>query len=146
MDTINVKRTLPGIKSISLARQASVTLEKSWTEENKYVATGDFEKLPLAGLCSFTVSPEVVKGQLIYSYQVDGLLFDQSDTTVWDWNAIPIYAKVTDIYGSCYLIGNKDKPYATCLIGLTTEESSTGKRCRPLTISFKSPSPLSFCH
>lgn len=143
MDTINVKQTLPGIKSISLAGQTSVMLEKSWTEENGYVVTGGFEKLPLAGLCSFTVSPEVVKGQLIYSYQVDGLLFDQSG--LWNWNGIPVYAKVTDIYGSCYLIGNKDKPYATCLIGLTTEESTTGKRCRPLTISFKSASPLSFC-
>lgn len=145
MDTINVKQVLPGIKQVSLAGINSVTIEKSYTEGNTYNASGSFTALPIAGLCSFSVSSEVVKGQLIYTYQIEGLLFDQKGFTLWGWNSLPVYAKVTDIAGECYLLGYKEKPYATCSIGLTVEDTASGKRCRPLSISFKSPLPLHFC-
>lgn len=145
MDTKDVKQVLPGIKLVSLAAISSATVEKSYIEGNAYNVSGNFTSLPIAGLCSFSVSSDVVKGQLIYTYQIEGLLFDQKGFTLWGWNSIPVYAKVTDITGSCYLLGYKEKPYATCSIGLTVEDTASGKRCRPLSISFKSPLPLHFC-
>lgn len=145
MDTKDVKQVLPGIKLVSLAAISSVTMDKSYIEGNAYNVSGNFTLLPIAGLCSFSVSSDVVKGQLIYTYQIEGLLFDLKGFALWGWNSIPVYAKVTDITGLCYLLGYKEKPYATCSIGLTVEDTASGKRCRPLSISFKSPLPLHFC-
>lgn len=146
MDTTSTKLILPGIKSISLARLEETEIKKFYNQENTFNVTGNFVQLPVAGLCSFDTSSEVVKGQLIYTYTVKGSLFDLSGINLWQWNAIPVCAIVTDINRARYLLGSKEKPYATCSIGLSIENETTGKRYRGLSITFKSPDPLYFCH
>jgi hypothetical protein len=146
MDTNYTKLILPGIKSISLAKLEEAEIDKFYNETNTFNVTGNFVQLPIAGLCSFDTSSEVVKGQLIYTYTVKGSLFDQNTINLWQWNAIPVCAKVTDINRSTYLLGSKEKPFATCSIGLSIENEASGKRYRGLTLSFKSPDPLYFCH
>lgn len=146
MDTINKKLILPGIKLISLARLEDTEINKLYSEENTFNVTGNFVQLPVAGLCSFSASSEVVKGQLVYTYTVKGSLYDLDKTNLWQWNAIPICAKVTDINQSCYFLGNKEKPYATCSIGLSIENVTSGKRYRELSITFKSTDSLYFSH
>ena len=146
MDTKSNKLILPGIKTISLARLEKAHISKLYSEENTYNVTGNFVSLPVAGLCAFEAIPEVVKGQLIYTYTIRGTLFDYSNASLWEWNAIPVYVKVTDINKVSYLLGSKEKPYASCSINLSIENEVSGKRCRGLTINFKSPDPLYYCH
>lgn len=146
MDTKSPKLILPGIKEVSLAKIESTKISKSYNEENTFNVTGDFTLLPVAGLCSFEASSEVIKGQLIYTYTVKGSLFDLKEVSLWNWNAIPVCVKVTDINRINYLLGSKEKPYATCSIGLSIENEASGKRHRELSIIFKSPDPLYFCH
>lgn len=145
MDITSKKLILPGIKSISIARLSNVEITKIDSEDNTFDVRGEFIQLPVAGLCSFDVSSEVVKGQLIYTYTVKGLLFDQERIKFWQWNAIPICAKVTDIGRISYLLGSKEKPFATCSLGLTIENDTSGKRYRDINITFKSPDSLYSC-
>lgn len=146
MDITSTKLTLPGIKSISLARLEETEISKLYNQENTFDVTGNFVQLPVAGLCSFDASSEVLKGQLIYTYTVKGALFDLSGINLWQWNAIPVCAILTDINHASYLLGSKEKPYANCSIGLSIENETTGKRYRGISITFKSPDPLYFCH
>lgn len=146
MDTKSSKLILPGIKTVSLSRLEDTRISKLYSEENTYNVTGNFTPLPVAGLCAFDATSEVVKGQLIYTYTIKGTLFDHNNANLWEWNAIPVCVKVTDINQTCYLIGSKEKPHATCSIGLSIENEVPGKRYRGLTVTFKSPDPLYYCH
>lgn len=140
------KLTFPGIRSVFISRLEETNISKIYTEENTYNVSGNFIQLPVAGLCSLEASSEIVKGQLIYTYMVKGSLFDRKETNPWSWNAVPICAKITDINRNSYLLGSKEKPFATCSISLSIENETAGKRYMGLTIFFKSPDSLYFCH
>lgn len=144
MDNMENIRILPGIKSIGLALADAVTLTENYAQKNSCMVAGSFQELHFAPLASFTLSPGVVKGQLIYEYKVDGKVIDCDSlrNSLLAWNGVPVCGKVVDVYGNCYLLGSSGKPNATCSVGLSIEDHYTGKRYVPLKFEFKSLYPL----
>lgn len=141
MENMGNNRILPGIKAVHLAPAGTVTWQKSYTKENTYTVAGDFDEMAIAGLCSFSMSANIVKGVVVYTYLVEGVLFDQDDDTA-KWNGIPVCAKIYDVYNTAYILGDTDKPHATCSIGLSIDNIVSGKRYRPISISFVSTNML----
>lgn len=140
MDNMENIRILPGIKSIGLALADAVTLTENYAQKNSCMVAGSFQEIRFAPLASFTLSPAVVKGQLVYEYKVEGKVIDGDSLLAW--NGVPVCGKVVDVYDNCYLLGSSGKPYATCSVGLSIEDHYTGKRYVPLKFEFKSLYPL----
>lgn len=108
--------SLPGIIKLEYIQADALTLfpKKYISPGTKISAIGSFSKINLVGQASSSTTPDRTNPGVIYNTKVSGIIYDSDDFNEETRNLlIEQYHcyRLTDVYGTQYLIGALSRPY-----------------------------------